>query len=156
MPELAAGLICSPFLFAYVPVLLRPTLKMERLASARAEVRHASLVLRGYKRRRCAAICLTTWCELTALCIVAIAGCNFDLGVQWLLSKRRKGAAIPATVTATELRTHLEDEFLRRPVDELMSWGRPTNQYPAPKRDKNGVGLHAGAHLNFLGLTAKS
>ena len=99
--------------------------KMDNLSSARAEVRHAAEVLRGYKIRRCAGISLTKWCELTTLCIVAMADYNFKLGVQWLLSKKRQGAVIPATVTATQLQAHLEDAFLRWPVDQLMSWIDP-------------------------------
>ena len=75
--------------------------------------------VRNHKRRHWGASELSVWCLETALCISCMTNYDFDVGVAWLLSKERRGAAVPRDATADELKSLLEDAFLQLPQDRL-------------------------------------
>ena len=75
--------------------------------------------VRNHKRRHWGGSELSMWCLQTALCISCMTNYDFDVGVAWLLSKERRGAAVPTDATADELKSLLEDAFLQLPQDRL-------------------------------------
>jgi hypothetical protein len=105
---------------------------MENLSTARRHVRQMQDRVRQHKRKRWDGSDITWWCLETALCISCIMNYDFDLGVEWLMNNERRGAPVPADSTATELKSLLEDAFLKLPLDPLMSWvDPPTSSLPS-------------------------
>ena len=92
---------------------------MDQLVAAKDDLMRNQQRVRNHKRRHWGASELSVWCLHTALCISCMTNYDFDVGVAWLLSKERRGAAVPADATADELKSLLEDAFLQLPQDRL-------------------------------------
>ena len=64
-------------------------------------------------------------------CISCIANYNFDLGVEWLTSKQRRGAPVHTDATHATLLELLEEAFLSEADAHLNSWvDPPTSTLP--------------------------
>ena len=105
---------------------------MQNQADANPSVRQISERLRLRKRKRFNESEVSLWCLQTALCITSISNYNFDLGVAWLTSKKRRGAPVPSDATNDSLKELLEDAFLQQADGHLNSWVDPaTSTLPA-------------------------
>ena len=98
---------------------------MQNQATASPSVRQISERLRLHKRKRVNGSEVSLWCLQTALCITSISNYNFDLGVAWLTSKKRRGAPVPSDATNDSLKELLEDAFLQQADGHLNSWVDP-------------------------------
>ena len=104
---------------------------MENQAPPGRTVRQISERLRQHKRSRSQGCEVSLWCIQTALCISCIANYNFDLGVEWLTSKQRRGAPVHTDATHATLLELLEEAFLSEPDAHLKSWvDPPTSTLP--------------------------
>ena len=65
---------------------------------------------------------------------------SYDLAVDWLLDKRRKGLNVPDNITATQLRAFLEDTVLESSPETMNSW---SDRFHAP----NLLALRAAAKV---------
>jgi len=92
---------------------------MDQLVAAKDDLMRNQQRVRNHKRRHWGASELSVWCLQIALCISCMTNYDFDVGVVWLFSKERRGAAVPTDATADELKSLLEDAFLQLPQDRL-------------------------------------
>ena len=104
---------------------------MENQAPSGPTVRQISERLRQHKRSRSQGCEVSLWCIQIALCISCIANYNFDLGVEWLTSKQRRGAPVHTDATHATLLELLEEAFLSEANAHLNSWvDPPTSTLP--------------------------
>jgi len=104
---------------------------MENQAPPDRTVRQISERLRQHKRSRIQGCEVSLWCIQTALCISCIANYNFDLGVDWLTSKQRRGAPVHTDITHAALLDLLQEAFLSEADAHLNSWvDPPTSTLP--------------------------